>query len=594
MVSRRYSARLLAPVVLGSVAWGASASAAEPACDSAVLKSAPVVALTRGMGGAELDAGLLGGSIIQELVGAICDDELRRWAGATCELSSDMDELRRRVALDVLRLPGQSSLQSAQAGRSLEVALASASVDAWLTQADLGWFAKRVGTEPQPTGAFVANACAVGASRAAPQGVAEISQLFTALVEVDGDAPIDEQVAALQAELKRIGVKAPPAALVRQAVERAKRLEAERTLDGYVTLALLSAELVTGQPPELSRFLAATERLSRGDLRAGARELSEWLAGLGGAAPSAVTDALDIAAAVALAQDEAAAKRALMRALLPVGPWAENILADINIGTVSLSDRGYAFAGDLLLGYQTSDFGVDLRGAVYEYDLSKDRRIIQISQRELQLEGWLNLGQEALSFELRGEGKVAFFDSTRISAVPGESLLFDETSYMGRGLGLFGVRSQPSPHFAGGLWLGAGFQYEDYSPLQTQSTTTITFSDDTNTALILEARLRAQWALWPQVLAMRVRADVVRYEMARQSQATLVSGGSVQSSESSESAVTLEAHVRGYVDLELARLFGFVPGLYAGFDSLSIDSSSQGALSSFGPVFGAGVRRVSF
>lgn len=576
--------------------WGASASAAEPACDGVVLKSAPVEALTRGMGGTELDAGLLGGSIIQELVAAICDDELRRWAGASCETSSDMDELRRRVAIDVLRLPGQVHSQSPQAGRSLEVALAAASVDAWLTQADVRWFAKRVGAEPQPTGAFVANACAVGAPRTKPQGLEEVSRFLTALAEVDRGAPIDEQVAALQAELTRIGVKASSAQaeLVRQVIDHAKRLETQRTIDGYSALALLSAELVTGRRPELARFLGATERLSRGDLRAGARELTEWLAGLGGAVPSAVTDALDIAAAVALARDEAAAKRALARALLPVGPWAENILADINIGTVSLSDRGYAFAGDLLLGYQTSDFGVDLRGAVYEYDLSKDRRIIQISQRELQLEGWLNLGREELSFEIRGEGKVAFFDSTRISAVPGESLLFDETSYMGRGLGLFGVRAQPSPYFAGGLWLGGGFQYEDYSPLQTQSTTTVTFSDDTNTALILEARLRAQWAFWPQTLVARVRADAVRYEMARQSQATLVSGGSVQSSESSESAVTLEAHVRGYVDLELARLFGFVPGVYGGFDSLSIDSSSQGELSSFGPVFGVGVRRVSF
>lgn len=588
-------------VLLGG--QSAQAQAPSQACHT-VLESPPLEGLARKLGGSELDMGLLGSQLVNELVDAVCSGEITRWAGASCQGSANMDELRRRVALDILRLPVQINVSVSPRAQEVELslALAAAVADTWLVQGDLAWFAQRLQAEARPTPEFLRDACALGAPRTSLQASIHISTFLTELSRLDRSLPKGEQVEQLSQVVQRLGVGDTSSlrvkGLITRVIEEYERIQgtigAPPSIEDWTELGLLSAELFVGQRLDLAGFVTASSQLLRGNLRVSSTEAIAWLSRLGGVIPSSVQTSLDIASAFSLARDEGSAKRILARALLPLGPWSENILTDINLGTVSLSDRGYSFAGDLLLGYQTSDFGVDVRGAVYEYDISKERRIIQISQRELQLEGWLNIGSEKFSVETRAEGKFAYFDSTRISAVPGETLFFDETSYMGRGVGLLGLRAQPSMRFAGGLWLGAGFQYEDYSPLQTLSSTSVSFADETNTALIMEARFRMQWALWPQYLVARLRADGVRYEMARQNQTSLVSAGAVQSSEQSESATTLEAHARGYLDAELARFWGFVPGLYAGFDYLSIDSSSQGTLSSFAPVFGAGIRRVSF
>ncbi len=62
----------------------------------------------------------------------------------------------------------------------------------------------------------------------------------------------------------------------------------------------------------------------------------------------------------------------------------------------------------------------------------------------------------------------------------------------------------------------------------------------------------------------------------------------------SETTVQIEAHGRLFLDAEVARLFGFVPSLFAGVDHFSVETDSQGSNFTTLPVFGAGIRRVAF
>ena len=235
-------------------------------------------------------------------------------------------------------------------------------------------------------------------------------------------------------------------------------------------------------------------------------------------------------------------------------------------------------------------FGGDARGALYEYDLGDENSFLQISQREVGIEGWLELGSPAFKFEARLEGKYVYLDSTRLD--PGGDFL-DETSNLARGVLLVGLRGQPASTVALGAWIGGGYQYEDYSPLLVSTSQQVLLSDETRSTVVLEARLRAQLDVWPRYLALRARADFTRYSVGRQTESTLLQPGSVQNSQSAEDVTTTELHARGFLDVEAARFLGFVPGLFGGVDYLSIESDTS-SVSGTSPVFGAGVRQVSF
>src|SRR5690606_27203466 len=117
---------------------------------------------------------------------------------------------------------------------------------------------------------------------------------------------------------------------------------------------------------------------------------------------------------------------------------------------------------------------------------------------------------------------------------------------------------------------------------------------ESSSALVLEGRLRAQLAVWPRYVALRIRGDGTRYSVSRQSETLLFTAGGNSVIQTSDTSVVTEIHGRAFLDAEVARFFGFVPGLFGGLDYLSVDSSSDGVVSAVTPVFGAGVRQVSF
>lgn len=594
----------LSAATIGSVlSWLVAPAEAAPCVEPLNSEVVTRIAQAAGPSDGSLESGALGDALVAELVSAVCDAETQRFAAASCASRLGLPDLRRRVALDALRLP--ATLSRASAGRLSEpqrVALEvlAALIDTLLEQGDFARLLERLQTLPQGTEQLLSQPCSLGAPRPAPAGVGvplgAAAGLLGQLEQLAKAAqPVAEQIAALEA---RRGAPFTPlgrdaaGALINRYAALAQATSAEQV--GALWLQLISDALVaeSGQPqPDFARLSGQLTPLLSGDPRSSLKASLELLRGFNLAPPDAVDTSLDVTAALAVARDERTAKVAIARAVLPIGPWAENLLADLNVGAVSLSDRGLNIAGDALLGYQGSSVGGDVRGALYEYDLSDDSSILQISQREVQLEGWVALGSDAVQFEGRLEGRYVYLDSTRFSST---SDFLDETSNLARGLLLLGLRAQPSSGAALGVWLGAGYQYEDYSPLLVSRTQSVILTDESSSALVLEGRLRAQLAVWPRYVALRIRGDGTRYSVSRQSETLLFAAGGNSVIQTSDTSVVTEIHGRAFLDAEVARFFGFVPGLFGGLDYLSVDSSADGAVSAVSPVFGAGVRQVSF
>jgi hypothetical protein len=310
--------------------------------------------------------------------------------------------------------------------------------------------------------------------------------------------------------------------------------------------------------------------------------------------PVRLSHATEVVVAVAEAPSEDAATKSLLRLIVPLGPWAERLMFDVNLGAVRLEDRDFTFSGDALLGYNGTHFGVAGRGALYEYDFTSDQRVIQTTQAEGGLDGWWVLGERGLRFELRAEGGVAYLDTTRISTAPGDTVFSDETSVMGRGLLFAAARYEPNDRLAMGLWLGGGAQYENYTPLSQPRAGVVSLSDETAVTAIAQARLRVQISVVPRWLTVRLRGDAHRYEIRRDRDLfTLTSGGNVSGS-TAEKTVQFEAHGRLFLDADLARAAGFVPGLFAGVDHFGVETDSGVTNFATTPVFGGGIRRVAF
>jgi hypothetical protein len=164
---------------------------------------------------------------------------------------------------------------------------------------------------------------------------------------------------------------------------------------------------------------------------------------------------------------------------------------------------------------------------------------------------------------------------------------------MTRGELTLALRLEPAADWALGIWLGLGAQLESYSAVRAGGGT-VGIQDRDNVSLTGKGRLRAEWAPWPGYLALRCRADAELYGITRDSMALTASTvGTASATFLAEDAQQAELSGRLYVDLELARLFGFVPGVFAGNDFI-LRSSPTATTSSSTPVLGVGVRRSTF
>lgn len=291
------------------------------------------------------------------------------------------------------------------------------------------------------------------------------------------------------------------------------------------------------------------------------------------------------------------ARRVAFGMLVPVGPWSERYLFDINGGALKLEKGDLAFAGDGGLGYNADGWGGFARGEFGAYQLSTPEVFATTRQGGGSLEAWMLLADDGVwRFEGRLSAGAHFYRTTQtvlVRSPVSNDFFTDERSTMGRGQLMAGIRYQPDMVFAVGLWAGGGVQYEHYQPLNLASNaTTIALEDDRTTNYLFTGRLQAQYRVLPGWLALRLRGDAKVFRIKREDLKIEV-GTAV----TTESAVTrwtqLEASGRLFVDGDALRAMQFVPGIYGGLDAYVL-SSDAGTERTVVPVVGVGVRRDVF
>jgi hypothetical protein len=553
--------------------------------------------------------------LVGELVSHVCAEPgVTTWVPAVCQPLGEgpaLLELRRRLLSDLVTLPRRSAERDGKLGSlSAEVRASLALITAALSP-DAAW---RLVQELAPQGS-----CEAASLTEPPAAdVAARAAQLVARVLADGarlDRPAAYYELVLQKELQRLRQEATltPATLAAakdllaalKAVQGARVPKDAAALEARLTdlARLLQAALQAVSTSQLVTVPTSSVELVRAALRGELEALASQAVTLarqaaGASISEAQARAIETAVRFALARDEDEAKRIVRGLIVPLGRWSESVLFDINADIPSLERGDFRVVGDALLGYNGKSWGITGQGALAEYDFSTAQQIAETTAADGGLESWLalSLGQERRTkLELRLFGRAALYDTSHTTAAGAPGLtgdsLSDETSIMARGGLLASVRYQPGERFAGGLWLGAGAQYEWYD---TADFADQTFDSQTNESigLLLQGRVRVELAIVPRWLVSRLRVDAQRYALTRS--ALSESFGMMNTStESQLSAEQIEVKARLFLDAEVARFGGFVPSVNAGFDS-AFFSSDQESHSSVVPVVGAGIRRDAF
>src|SRR5690606_9973336 len=171
---------------IGSVlSWLVAPAEAAPCVEPLNSEVVTRIAQAAGPSDGSLESGALGDALVAELVSAVCDAETQRFAAASCASRLGLPDLRRRVALDALRLPATLSREpggSLTGPQRAALEVLAAVIDTLLEQADFSRLVERLQTLPQGTGDLLSQPCSLGAPRQAPVNVgAPLAQAATLL-----------------------------------------------------------------------------------------------------------------------------------------------------------------------------------------------------------------------------------------------------------------------------------------------------------------------------------------------------------------------------------------------------------------------------
>lgn len=586
--------------------WTTRAEAALP-CAATELPAGDASRLVkalaeRGAASSELDTGAAGDELVSVLTASVCAAPDRaRFLVATCAPSrgGGLAELRRRVLVDSLRAPAAAldeRLASLSEEQRVLARVALAALDGALRGLTPEEFADRLardsgvlGFRCGPDGPPVRDeltlagrvlARVLEASPALVHPPAQLLPLVVDTVRAGGHTPIPLDRAEHWLGHLRFAVIA-----VHQARDPGAQVTA------LARLAAVSLGLVTDHVPRVPTSLAATVTpLAQGDLPAAVTAVADLARDLG--AGDLALGGLARAARLASARTQDEAERAVRGLLLGLGPWSDPWLFDVDAVVPRLDSDEFRVGGGLLLGYSGKGWGVAARGSLYDYDFQRGSVIRQTESAGGGLDGWFTLGT-TVRFEGRGSFAAQLYNTDAFA--PATTAIFaDETSVMGRGTLLAGLRVEPGERFAFGVWAGGGLQIESYSR---DALVGQTFTDDSqdNTALRFEGRLRLHYLVVPRWLALRAQIDAQTFQITRNAAAARYDGtGTVSYDQTASTLNETEAHARAFVDAEALRVLGFVPALTGGFDYFATSGGGAPSESTVVPVAGIGVRRTSY
>ncbi|HEX2873258.1 MAG TPA: hypothetical protein VHP33_18495 [Polyangiaceae bacterium] len=559
--------------------------------------------------------GPLGDYLISELMKQVCSSGAVSSAlSATCTppAASDVRQLRARLVADAGHaIAAQADALSRRAGltpESTEVLLLGVVLQAVIDTPSVRGLAQRL-LQAAP-GALERN-CQVGGGAVDAYRDVRAAAVLILLLEQRAEqlTEADLQTYALRV-LAETGQKAPNDVLSPQqrtalqrlvrALARARATQATRLEPaGYAELAGAYAEVVAGalslaKDQSVTAPVAAvnvTSALARGEV---VEALSQASGAVLGVNAGAVNDALVLGMRVVRARTEDEAKEILAKIALGVGPWADRWIVGINVGVPRLDFDDFKIAGDAKLGYNGERFGVVAKGYLSAYDFSSNVLLADTFLGGGSADFWVTVNPTSqFKWELRGDVGANVYDTESIPFGTNAGNLFsDETSLMFRGSALLGLRAE-WPRAALGLWLGGGAENEQYNAITFDGNETTNIDDHTDWHALLTGRVRAQFPIVRQVLVGRVRGDLLRHSITRDSVALAVGSRGASSTLQATSSVQLEASGRAYIDLELAKFFGFVPAVEGGIDYFSL-SDASGQVSTSVPVLGVGIRRTEF
>lgn len=354
---------------------------------------------------------------------------------------------------------------------------------------------------------------------------------------------------------------------------------------------LAGQETVRPISPEVRTVIARVAgSAATGDVRVLADVLADQIDTLekNGVLSSTAACSSKTALRVAFTRSDAETQRALLTCVVELPPWTDKLLFAAHAGLPVLNAGTTRIDGDLLLGYNGATFGISGFGSIYNYDVTDQTGRSETFRAEGSGDVWgsVKVG-ERVRLEGRLSGGGALYNTDVYPAARG---YYEETSLMGRGSALVGLRIVPSARFVVAAHGGGGLQVELWDGTQIPSNgRRIVFTDEVPITARAVGRVRAQWTTWPSVFSLRLAADVDYLSITRAREVSTLGPNGLAATISETSLRQIELFARGYVDLDILELLSFRPVIHGGTNVISVGGDMAVV-----PVFGIGIRRESF
>lgn len=557
--------------------------------------------------------GPLGDKLITQIADRVCAASKRPSAlPATCASppAPDVHELRARLISDVISLVLQqtetvarrrtnerTARQALAGGAALRALLREPSVaglarslltEAANLQMDCSVVGERVGVDRD---LLVAGVMLWELERRAYQmGDAQLEQLAAGVLVTTGA----QAEASALSSLQRLALRALrlEVAQARDMQSRALRLDDYGSLvELYANIAADALSFARNRVVHAPALGALVNRLVHGEVETALEEVSRMY----GIAVVDPAKALLLGVRVIRARTEQEAASILARAVLGIGPWSDEWIVGFNLGTPRLETDTTKLALDGKLGYSGERFGLIGKGFLSNYDFSTASLLASTETFGGSADAWMVFNSDQrIKLELRAEFGINLYSTTSAGG-GGPNVFSDEDSVIYRGSLLAGFRAE-SARSAIAAWVGAGYEREIYDQLTIdQRAAHVVDKEQDSSHSVVTARLRGQLPIFDNVLVGRVRADFLRHSITRESLATSIDVRAREVSSTDRIAIStqIEASARAFLDLELAKVFGFVPCVEGGIDYFAIDDET-GVIATAIPVVGVGIRRVDF
>lgn len=590
---------LCAPREAGATVPCSTAPSDAPA-SSAVLEAA----VARLPSSPELETGAIGDALIGQLVEAACGEKARPWLPGTCVSPGPrgIGELRRRLVGDIARLPAigleRYAADAPEARAAARAALAV--IDTVLADGSIDTLARTLAgsvcvsvpgvslPEVEAAGRVLAKVLDAPPS----DSVEEQARRIEAVLRAEGLIPEGEKLSPARRDAVKELAEALAASVAEQRGSSSKPSTSaaiQRSFEvaaAVVTLARGSAFTIP------TKWVSAIITLAEGDIDAAIEAQLTLFIGTGADGKrSEAGEAVRTGLRIASAQSKDEVIRILRSKVL--GPWSDPFLFDINLVKPVVSRDNVQFGGDLAIGYVGRKFGVRVHGSYSSYNLDDGRKLSLTNKLAGGNDIWFAFGDAKTRFDGRLAAELALYDTKIVDRGVGAGTTFgSEASLDYRGSVLLGLRHEPNNRFAMAVWAGMGVQYEVHYPIELATgTPVLNLAVSGAASLLLQARFRAQYQVYPGYLAARFQSDLQRYSVVSAALGLTADATGLHLNADARRAVQLEWRTRVFFDAEVARFFGMVPGLTTGFDFIHL--RDEASVSTFVPIFGVGIRRTT-